>query len=105
MKNGPAYTPFKINKKTTIDDVTKENQDYLKDGPYRVSSIFDNIWGGGTGESKKGGPGRPKGSKNKPKNTASNIPTNIISGGLDWAKSTITFPDGTMFDGIISRKK
>ena len=105
-KEVPTYTPIKINKKTAVKDLTKANQDYIKDGPYRVSSMLGTGWS--TGDPKKitkGGPGRPKGSKNKPKNTPSNIPEATIAPGAEFLKSIVTFPNGTVFEGLIGQKK
>ena len=105
-KKVPTYTPIKINKKTAIKDLTKANQDYLKDGPYRVSSMLGTGWS--TGDPKKitkGGPGRPKGSKNKPKNTLSNIPEAPIASGAEFLKSIVTLPNGSVFESLIGKKK
>ena len=105
-KEVPKYTPIKINKKTAVTDLTKANPDYLKDGPYRVSSMLGTGWS--TGDPKKitkGGPGRPKGSKNKPKNTPSNIPEAPIASGAEFLKSIVTLPNGSVFEGLIGKKK
>ena len=64
--------------------------------------------GWSTGDPKKitkGGPGRPKGSKNKPKNTLSNIPEAPIASGAEFLKSIVTLPNGSVFEGLIGKKK